>query len=393
MSAKSAVPFNVPQEIARYKLMSSIINLNEYRSLLQDADEESFKMLLKGFSRAIARAVIKQKTFDEKSKAFDLVIPVINNPPALHGLFVSIGFSERDATAVLNKLTDMIDGWPNQVIKAPKTGLLQLKKDSFELKRGPTDKERGAVDRIVNERVITTKLSYIDEGFSISIPIEIYNRLADLFEKHNKSMVDMNFYIFVLWLRYKSITYSSAEHYHWAIENKYINVLAEAGVKTELFASPLNCTFDNYYSLFPDIDQYFGSRGTYIDAFEREELEGIIEANPPFIDSIELDLIKRIESYVDKHHNTYFVLIVSDRDDYESYNLMTKSPCLLVTNPEGLKDPGFVSHMSRGAKISSIPGVTISCFIFGHKGNGKDEDSDEQPSLPRNLSQNSFLIL
>lgn len=388
MSTKVNLPFNLPREIARYKLLTSIINLNEYKSVLTLTDEKAFKSLLKAFARAIARAIMHQKTFDEKSKAFDPVIPIINNPVSLEELFVHIGFEKQDAAAAVEKLSGLINSWSTFVPNPIKTGLLQLKKDSFELKRNPTDRATGAVDRIIGERVLTTKLSYIDEDFSISIPLDIYNKLANLFEKHNPTRANMNECIFVAWLRYKSITFSSAEHYHWAIEPKYVTLLREAGVKTELFASPLNCTFDVYYSLFPDIDKYFGSRGTYIDAFEREELSGLVEANPPFIDSVELDLINRVETYIQKNPSTYFVLIVSKRDDYEAYNRMIKSKYLLSTNPNALRDPTFVSHMGLGATITNIPGVDICCFVFGQVAGGKDED-DDSPLLPSVLCNNN----
>eukprot|EP00439_Symbiodinium_sp_Y106_P014283 s690_g2.t1 len=38
------------------------------------------------------------------------------------------------------------------------------------------------------------------------------------------------------------------------------------GVSCELFASPLNCYFAQFYSAFPDVDSAFGSRGSFFEA-------------------------------------------------------------------------------------------------------------------------------
>ena len=54
-------------------------------------------------------------------------------------------------------------------------------------------------------------------------------------------------------------------------------------VKMELFASPLNHYYDQYYSLF-DIDQMFGGLGNSLNL--KEFPEGGYEANPPFVEHI-----------------------------------------------------------------------------------------------------------
>jgi len=55
------------------------------------------------------------------------------------------------------------------------------------------------------------------------------------------------------------------------------------GVTFECFASPLNCYFRQYCSAFPDIDSYFGSRGTVMDF---KPHCGSFEANPPFCEEL-----------------------------------------------------------------------------------------------------------
>lgn len=57
------------------------------------------------------------------------------------------------------------------------------------------------------------------------------------------------------------------------------------GVRSELFASPLNCLWPGYASAFADTDAHFGSRGSF---FELRLREGSYEANPPFDDVLML---------------------------------------------------------------------------------------------------------
>lgn len=50
------------------------------------------------------------------------------------------------------------------------------------------------------------------------------------------------------------------------------------GVTFECFASPLNCYFRQYCSIFPDTDGYFGSRGSILNFYP---ISGSFQANPP----------------------------------------------------------------------------------------------------------------
>lgn len=58
---------------------------------------------------------------------------------------------------------------------------------------------------------------------------------------------------------------------------------ADFDVSCECFASPLNSHFTSYCSAFPDIDQYFGSLGSFFSFYPRQ---GSFQANPPFDPSV-----------------------------------------------------------------------------------------------------------
>lgn len=52
------------------------------------------------------------------------------------------------------------------------------------------------------------------------------------------------------------------------------------GITHECFASPWNCTLDEYHSAHPDIERWFGSSGCFFEEFDPQQ--GAFEANPPF---------------------------------------------------------------------------------------------------------------
>jgi len=50
----------------------------------------------------------------------------------------------------------------------------------------------------------------------------------------------------------------------------------------ELFASPLNNTMNNFYSLFYDVDKYFGSKGNAFERLKRVRRNDFFVAKPPY---------------------------------------------------------------------------------------------------------------
>ena len=64
------------------------------------------------------------------------------------------------------------------------------------------------------------------------------------------------------------------------------------GVSCEGFASPLNCSLDSYCSAFPDVDEAFGSSGSFFGA---ELLRGSYQLNPPFSAELYDALVQRCQ--------------------------------------------------------------------------------------------------
>ena len=61
----------------------------------------------------------------------------------------------------------------------------------------------------------------------------------------------------------------------------------------ECFASPLNCYYPSFCSLFPDTDRFFGSYGSF---FSFRPKHGSFEANPPFVPEVMLAAVRHAEA-------------------------------------------------------------------------------------------------
>lgn len=107
--------------------------------------------------------------------------------------------------------------------------------------------------------------------------------------------------IFCLLCRYYSVCgcRKQGKGLHSAAPGELMQVLKQRmGVECELFASPLNVCLNTYCSLFPDIDKFFGSKGSFFDPNFTIK-EGSYEANPPFEEIIMKRVVFRIEQWLD----------------------------------------------------------------------------------------------
>ena len=82
----------------------------------------------------------------------------------------------------------------------------------------------------------------------------------------------------------------------WALPHELFDYLrVKLQCHTELFASPLNHYYTNYYSLFPS-DKAFGSLGSFFSAPDSAFTVngGCFQVNPPFIDSVFTAVTQRV---------------------------------------------------------------------------------------------------
>lgn len=109
-------------------------------------------------------------------------------------------------------------------------------------------------------------------------------------------------------------------------------------VKTECFASPLNCFNQRFCSVAKDTDHFFGSLGNFFlfegitgqvtEGDSGLRLGGSFEANPPFVEAIMNEMADRIFQLLDKYNTIApfsFIVIVPAWKDCRGVIEMTHS--------------------------------------------------------------------
>mmetsp|Transcript_12440 Transcript_12440/g.14231 ORF Transcript_12440/g.14231 Transcript_12440/m.14231 type:complete len:575 (+) Transcript_12440:40-1764(+) len=89
--------------------------------------------------------------------------------------------------------------------------------------------------------------------------------------------------------------------YQCAVPGIAFDAAAACGLGTtiECFASPLNCRYERFCSAFPDIEQRFGSLGSFFDDTAFNPCEGSFEANPPFVPEVMIAMGEKIQRLLD----------------------------------------------------------------------------------------------
>ncbi|CAL1165509.1 unnamed protein product [Cladocopium goreaui] len=131
------------------------------------------------------------------------------------------------------------------------------------------------------------------------------------------------------------------------------------GVTCELFASPLNCYFAQYYSAFPDVDAFFGSRGSFFDVDDLPE--GSYEVGPPYTEEVmELmarKLLRHLQSSEAQRRALSFVVFVPHwGDDCTALSLMGGGD-FEAFRPSPCKSSESPYLLARGREHHYISGV------------------------------------
>jgi hypothetical protein len=122
------------------------------------------------------------------------------------------------------------------------------------------------------------------------IKLRIYNKLK---EKYSGDKELMDKYIFCAILRYKSLNSGANQFVHNLEFKKEMN--EKVNCDFECFASMFNHTYKYYGSMFYDIEQYFGSKGSF---FGLTMLDGVYFANPPYDTNLLEKMAKHINNNI-----------------------------------------------------------------------------------------------
>jgi len=148
---------------------------------------------------------------------------------------------------------------------------------------------------------------------------KVYNKLINLGKTYKN---DINKLIFCLILRYATL---ESYNQQLAVNPEFYNYLkTNYKINFELFASPFNCFFDNYCSLFFDLEKHFNSRGNFRNIRLNQ---GFYIANPPYDEEImrkmTLKILKRLEKTI--FDLSFLIIIPIWNDPKYGVNITTDS--------------------------------------------------------------------
>ena len=145
---------------------------------------------------------------------------------------------------------------------------------------------------------------------------QLYKKLKKAYTTHNTSNIPTDKAIATLIYRYTYFNLLS-DNSQLALDNETKQKLAkEYNIDTELFASPFNYYFANYYSLFPIMEKHFGSKGSFNDYLppsqeqsQQSQQQSItIFSNPPFEEEI---LKQTSKKYIQFFHQNPTLTIIT----------------------------------------------------------------------------------
>jgi len=134
-------------------------------------------------------------------------------------------------------------------------------------------------------------------------------------------------------IRYSSMMPAGQQ---WSIPDAVYDVLVnDFGADIEAFASPLNSRMmsrgGNYFSLFRDTDEPFGSRGSFFEGARRDMPGHVSVVNPPFTPDV---MERAISQCIDicesggSKSDTTMIIIVPNWTDADFHSRLLSSRCL-----------------------------------------------------------------
>jgi hypothetical protein len=206
-----------------------------------------------------------------------------------------------------------------------------------------------------------TKYTTISCGeYNHRISHQVYNKMERLYKQKGFGLA--SYFHKYLWFDLTLYHILSGAGLQWALPPSLMFILKqEMGCTTEIFASPINCYYSNYYSLFPH-DKYFNSLGNFFEADACNFTTGTYQVNPPFIEPIFVKTTDKIISLLDKaevsNNNLTFVYVMPVWDDFPSYNMIVSSKyCQRIIELES--DQHYYYQYQTGQYIKARFGTNI----------------------------------
>ena len=151
---------------------------------------------------------------------------------------------------------------------------------------------------------------------NLLIPVKIYNKLIN---KYTGPSEKIDIYIWCLLFRYQLL--GSNNHQLAILPNILENMKIDYDLNFECFASAINATFDNYCSIYYDIEQYFGSVGNFFNIIP---INGTYSFNPPFQKEIIHNGVIKLLQYLSNDNTKLTFILTIPIWDLEGKEIMRK---------------------------------------------------------------------
>ena len=191
---------------------------------------------------------------------------------------------------------------------------------------------------------------------NLLIPIEIYDKLSKCYSGPKDKMDN---YIWAILFRYQLL---GSNNHQLAVLSEVMNKMNnDYHLNFECFASVINNTFNHYCSIYYDLEQYFGSVGSFFNIIP---LKGTFGFNPPYQKDVINKGINKLFYFLDNtSEELTFIITIPIWDTYGQL-LMNNTPNINYGDFEIIKEIKESKYF-RGLRMISKEKFTYIDHNFG----------------------------
>jgi hypothetical protein len=192
-----------------------------------------------------------------------------------------------------------LEGYQESLIYKNNIHNYKINKTIINVKKNQTNKEFYKLEMIVPFIIKDKRLQ--NTLNNILIPSHTHDKL---YQKYTGRKNKFNDYLWAIIFRYQLL--GSNNHQLAVLPNIMNEMNKDYELNFECFASAINSTFDNYCSIYYDLEQYFGSVGSF---YNLTLIEGTYGFNPPYQKQIIESGINKILQFLESDNLTFIITI------------------------------------------------------------------------------------
>ena len=232
--------------------------------------------------------------------------------------YCSIHDIEHQEEKINNIITDLLNSYQlilDQLNTYKKSDFYSENKNNFSIKKHTiTEKRDGKNITFYKFKVVFKCKLYINNIRlgnildNIIIPVEEYNNMVNRYSGH---LINLDNYVWVILFRYQLL--GSNNNQLAVLPNVLDEMKNDLNLSIECFASTINTSSSIYCSLYYDMENFFGSVGSF---FNTQLIKGTFSFNPPYqTDIIEKGVHKIINSLQNSTDNLAFIITIPIWDE------------------------------------------------------------------------------